>query len=233
DVADSLIALSVLDQNNGDFAAAETRQSRALAIQRALLSPKDVRIGDTLTDLGVTLLSLAKYGDAEGAVREALEIHRRSPDAREGVAYDLNNLGSVLRRSGRLAEAEAAYGEALTAARAVFGAAHPQLTRTINNLAVVRIDLGDAAGAEPLLREALEMTRKLYGETHPDVALQLSNLASLLGARGDTGAWVAMARQSLEMRKTLFGPDHEQVAMGLLNLGNALEQQGDFATARG
>ena len=233
DVADSLTALSVLDQNNGDFAAAEGRQRRALAIQRALLPPGDVRIGDTLTDLSVTLLSLAKYADAEAVVREALEIHRSSAEAREGVAYDLNNLGSVLRRSGKLAEAEAAYREALTAARAVFGAAHPQLTRTINNLAVVRIDLGDAAGAEPLLREALEMTRKLYGETHPDVALQLSNLASLLGARGDTGAWVAMARQSLEMRKTLFGPDHEQVAMGLLNLGNALEQQGDFATARG
>jgi serine/threonine-protein kinase len=37
DVADSLMALSVLDQNEGDFAAAEERQRRALHIQRALL----------------------------------------------------------------------------------------------------------------------------------------------------------------------------------------------------
>ncbi|HEX5042525.1 MAG TPA: serine/threonine-protein kinase [Candidatus Polarisedimenticolaceae bacterium] len=232
DVADSLMALSVLDQNNGDFATAEERQRRALAIQRELLEPGDVRIGDSLTDLSVTLLSLARYADAEAAVKEALAIHRRSPDAREGVAYDLNNLGSVLRRSGRLPEAEAAYEEALKAARATFGPAHPQLTHTINNLAVVQIDRGELAAAEPLLREALAMTRKLYGDAHPDVALQLRNLSSLLGARGDTEAWVSMARQSLEMRRRLLGPEHEQVAMSLLNLGNALEEKRDFHAAQ-
>ena len=232
DVADSLMALSVLDQNRGDFPAAEDAQRKALAIQRGLLGEGDVRVGDTLTDLSVTLLSMAKYAEAEAIVREALAIHRRSSGKEEGVAYDLNNLASVLRRTGKLAEAEAVYREALTVARRIFGPAHPQLTRSINNLAVVLMDEGDLAGAEPLMREALDMTRKLYGEVHPDVALQLSNLSSMLGARGDADAWVAMARQALEMRRKLFGPDHEQVASSLGNLGNALEQKRDFPAAR-
>lgn len=232
DVADSLLALSVLEQNRGRFAEAETSQRRALAIQRRQLGSQDRRVGDSLTDLSVTLLSLAKYPEAETTVREALAIHRKAPGGREAEAYDLNNLASVLRRSGRLAEAEAAYRDALAAARAVFGPAHPQLTRTINNLAVVLKDEGDLAAAEPLMREALAMSRKLYGEEHPDIALQLSNLASLLGARGDDDAWVALARQALEMRRKLFGPDHEQVAMSLGNLGEALEQKGELSAAR-
>ena len=70
DVADALIALSVLDQNEGDFAAAERRQRRALDIQRALLPATDVRIGDTLTDLSVTLLSLARYAEAETKLQQ-------------------------------------------------------------------------------------------------------------------------------------------------------------------
>jgi serine/threonine-protein kinase len=232
DVADSLLALSVLDQNGGDFAQAEASQRRALAIQRRLLGDEDRRVGDTLTDLSVTLLSLAKYPEAETVVREALAIHRKVPGAQEAVAYDLNNLASVLRRSGRLAESEDVYRDALAAARAAFGPAHPQLTRTINNLAVVLKDRGDLAGAEPLMREALAMSRRLYGEEHPDVALQMSNLASLLGARGDDDEWTALARQALEMRRRLFGPDHEQVASSLVNLGEALEQKGDLAGAR-
>jgi eukaryotic-like serine/threonine-protein kinase len=232
DVADSLLALSVLDQNRGDFAAAEASQRRALAIQRRELGGDDRRVGDTLTDLSVTLLSLAKYPEAETVAREALAIHDKAPGGQEAVAYDLNNLASVLRRSGRLAEAEAAYRDALAAARAVFGPAHPQLTRTINNLAVVLKDRGDLAGAEPLLREALAMSRRLYGEEHPDVALQLSNLASLRGARGDDDEWIALARQALAMRRKLLGPDHEQVANSLGNLGEALQEKGDRAGAR-
>jgi tetratricopeptide (TPR) repeat protein len=103
------------------------------------------------------------------------------------VAYDLINLASVLRRSGRPAEAKAVYRDALAVARSVFGPAHPQLARTINNLAVVLRDEGDVAGAEPLMREALAMSRKLYGAEHPDIALQLSNLAALVGARDHDG----------------------------------------------
>ena len=106
DVADSLLALGVLDQNRGELAAAESRQRRALDIQKRLLGDRDRKVGDTLTDLGVTLLSLARYAEAETIIREALSIHRSTAGDSEAVAYDLNNLGSVLRRTGRLAEAE-------------------------------------------------------------------------------------------------------------------------------
>jgi eukaryotic-like serine/threonine-protein kinase len=233
DVADSLLALSVLDQNRGDFAAAEAGQRKALDILRGQLSGEDPRVADALNDLSATLIARAKYPEAESVLREALVIHRKAHGtASESVAGDLSNLGSVLRRAGKLHEAEASHREALAIGRGVFGPVHPKLARQINNLAVVLNDEGRGAEAEALAREALDITRKLYGTEHPDIALQLSNLGSILRARGDYDGAIATARQGLEMRRKLFGPDHEQVAMSLGNLGDLLEEEGDLSAAR-
>ena len=230
-VAESLLALATLDLDRGDFAAAEAGQRRALEILRAIPAKADRPIADGLNDLSSTLISRAKYPEAESVLREALAIHRKYPDADESVAGDLSNLGSVLRKMGRLKEAEAAQREALAIGRKVFGPVHPKLARQVNNLAVVLKDEGNLTEAEALAREALALTHKLYGTEHPDIALQLSNLGSILQARGAYDEAVATARQGLEMRRRLFGPDHEQVAMSLANLGDLLEEKGDLLAA--
>ena len=233
DIADSLLALSVLDQNAGAFAAAEAGQRRALDILRGQLSGEDPRVADALNDLSATLIAQAKYPEAESVLREALVIHRKAHgNANESVAGDLSNLGSALRRAGKLHEAEASHREALAIGRAVFGPVHPKLARQINNLAVVLNDEGRWEEAEALAREALGITRKLYGTEHPDIALQLSNLGSILRARGDYDGAIATSRQGLEMRRKLFGPDHEQVAMSLGNLGDLLREEGNLSAAR-
>jgi serine/threonine protein kinase/tetratricopeptide (TPR) repeat protein len=232
-VAESLLALATLDQDRGDFAAAEGGQRQALEILRRQLGEEDPEVADALQDLSATLIARAKYPEAESVLREALAIHRKAHgNVHESVAGDLSNLGSVLRRTGKLPEAEASQREALAICRKVFGPVHPKLARQVNNLAVVLIDEGHFAEAETLAREALGLTRKLYGAEHPDIALQLSNLSSLLQARGDSEGAIATAREALEMRRKLFGPDHEQVAMSLSNLGDFLQQKGDLAVAR-
>jgi serine/threonine protein kinase/tetratricopeptide (TPR) repeat protein len=232
-VAESLLALALLDQDRGEFAAAEAGQRRALDILRGRLGGEDARVADALNDLSATLIALAKYPEAESMLRQALVIHRKvHGNVHESVATDLSNLGSVLRKAGKLAEAEAAHREALATGRKVFGPVHPALARQVNNLAVVLRDEGRFAEAETFAREALGITRKLYGAEHPDIALQLSNLGSILRDRGDYDGAIAAAREGLEMRRRLFGPDHEQVAMSLSNLGELREQKGDLAEAR-
>jgi serine/threonine-protein kinase len=230
-VAESLLALATLDQDRGEFAAAEAGQRRALEILRAASLEADPRVGDALNDLSATLISRAQYPEAESVLREALAIHRKQRNAQESVAGDLSNLGSVLRKMGKLKEAEAAQREALAIGRRVFGPVHPKLARQVNNLAVVLKDEGSLAEAEALAREALALTHKLYGAEHPDIALQLSNLGSILQARGAYEEAIATARKGLEMRRRLFGPDHEQVAMSLSNLGDLLEETGDVRGA--
>ena len=232
-VAESLLALALLDQDRGEFAAAEAGQRRALDILRAQLGSEDAKVADALNDLSATLIARAKYPEAEAVLREALVVHRKTHgNVHESVAGDLSNLGSVLRKTGKLPEAESAHREALAIGRRVFGPVHPALARQINNLAVALVDLGRFEEAEVLAREALGITRKLYGAEHPDIALQLSNLGSILRNRGDYDGAIGAAREGLEMRRKLFGPDHEQVAMSLSNLGDLQEQRGDLAEAR-
>jgi len=232
-VAESLLALAVLDQDRGEFASAEAGQRRALDILRGRLGGEEARVGDALNDLSATLIARAKYPEAESLLRQALVIHRKAHgNVHETVAGDLSNLGSVLRKAGKLAESEAAHREALAIGRRAFGPAHPSLARQVNNLAVVLRDEDRFEEAETFAREALGITRKLYGAEHPDIALQLSNLGSILRGRGDYEGAIAAAREGLEMRRRLFGPDHEQVAMSLSNLGDLMEQKGDLADAR-
>jgi serine/threonine-protein kinase len=231
-VAESLLAVAALDQDRGEFAAAEAGQRQALDILRRRSGEGDPRVADALNDLSATLIARAKYPEAESVLREALTIHRKAHgDAHESVAGDLSNLGSVLRKMGKLPEAVASHREALAIGRGVFGPVHPKLARQVNNLAVALKDEGRLAEAESLAREALGLTRKLYGAEHPDIALQLSNLASILQARGAYEEAVATARQGLAMRRALFGPDHEQVAMSVGNLGDLLEEMGDLEAA--
>lgn len=233
DVAESLLVLAALDQESGDFAAAEAGQRQALEILRRQLADEDPRVAEALNNLSGTLIARADYPEAETVLREALALHRRTHGADdESAATYLTNLGSVLRRLGKLAEAEAAHREALAIGREVFGPVHPKLARQLNNLAVLLRDEGQMAEAESLVREALDMTRKLFGAEHPDIALQLSNLASILQARGGYDEAIATAREGLEMRRKLFGPDHEQVAMSLSSLGESLVQKGDAVAAR-
>src|SRR6185503_6120715 len=93
DVADSLLALATLDQEQGRFAEAEARQREALPILRQALGAGHPRVGSALQDLSSTLIALARYPEAESAVREALVIHRAAQgDAGADVAGDLSNL---------------------------------------------------------------------------------------------------------------------------------------------
>ncbi len=196
DVAESLLILAALDQESGDFAAAEAGQRQALEILRRQLAKDDPKVADALNNLSATLIARANYPEAESVLREALAIHRRNHDIDdEDAATYLTNLGSVLRRLGKLSEAETAQREALEIGRKVLGPVHPKLARQLNNLGVLLRDEGQMAEAESLAREALEMTRKLYGAEHPDIALQLNNLGSILQARGDYEGAIAAARE--------------------------------------
>ena len=65
------MALANLDQDRGEFAAAE-------AGQRGQLGGEDPKVADALNELSATLIARAKYPEAESVLREALAIHRKA-----------------------------------------------------------------------------------------------------------------------------------------------------------
>ena len=66
----------------------------------------------------------------------------------------MNNLGALLKKQGKLDEAEPLLREALQVLRSTLGNRHPGTLTSISNLASLLQDQGKPDEAAPLLREA-------------------------------------------------------------------------------
>jgi serine/threonine-protein kinase len=126
-------------------------------------------LAQTLTSLGRALNETGRHGEAESALREALEIRTvvLDPDDPE-LAMTLNNLGRALKGAAQLDEALTHYNAALAIRRQMpDGRAKDELVgTTLNNIAKIEIERGAPERAEPLFREAVERVDAAKGSSH-------------------------------------------------------------------
>lgn len=163
--------------------------------QREQVAPGDHQ---TLVEQGRALAVLGQLEDAEAVLKRAARVRDAAAEY---------NLGVVLDRRGRLAEARTHYARAL--------AIDPFYARAMNNLGVSLDRNGQIGEAVAMLRRATE--------ADPDNAETFSNLGSaLIGARQ-----LPEAIRALETSVALDpqAPDAHN------NLGTALAQSGRFAEA--
>jgi eukaryotic-like serine/threonine-protein kinase len=211
--------------------AREILDKGAERIRRELKEEPEVRA--TLMDtMGNVYDDLGLYGQAEGLLRESLEIRKRvlgneNPD----VATSLYHLAKVLYRKNDYDGAETRYREALAMQRKLLGNEHPDVAETLNYLALVVDEKGDYDGAEALLREALAMRRRLFGNEHLEVAMALNGLAGVLDDKGDYTAAEALSREALGMLRKLLGNEHPAVPYTLNILGEVSSHERNFAQA--
>jgi len=85
------------------------------------------------------------------------------------VILSLGNIGGIVRRDGRAAEAEPLYLEALERCRRTLGPDHTLCGATLRGYARTLVALGRPAEAEARFREAHAVLASAYGEDHPDV----------------------------------------------------------------
>jgi tetratricopeptide (TPR) repeat protein len=123
------------------------------------------------------------------------------------LARLLNGLAGLMRRQGKLVEAEAALREALPLKIKVYGEEHFDVAVVLDNLGGVLVDQGRLAEAEPLLQQGLAMRRKLGGDLHPHVAVSLANLADLRERQGRLTEAESLLRQAVEIDRKLTGDD--------------------------
>jgi serine/threonine-protein kinase len=100
-------------------------QLQALDLARRAFGPDDVRVAQSLNDLGVLERELGDYPAAEPLLVESLAIRRRLLGSEhKDVAVTLVELSRVMRDRGRIAEAEAPSREALAIRKKIFGDEH-------------------------------------------------------------------------------------------------------------
>ncbi|HET6362752.1 MAG TPA: tetratricopeptide repeat protein [Gemmatimonadota bacterium] len=202
----------------------------SIKIQRRVLGD-EARVEGTQTLLALVLSEMDDFAGAESIARESVAAKRRRyGEGHVELASSLVVLGDVLRRRGRLDEAERYTSEAVEIRRAERPIVPDRLGLAMNNLAHVYLDRGDFAKAESLYREALELRRRALGETHPDVGLAYINLGRALHERGDPSA-AALMRRGMEIKRPAFPVGHPEHALDMTHLADILADGGEFASA--
>ncbi len=173
---------------------------------------------------GLIALNQGDYTTAERAIVTALDLSR-STKRRAEEATQLNNLGNVLRDSGRLAEAIVRYREALKIDEelgSVEGKAYD-----LRNVAVALARQGDRRQALPMLEQALELSRSI-GNRYNELQSLFARAEVLEAERRPEAAGVF--DQTRQLARQLAVPEVEWRA--LYGLGRLAETRGELEAAR-
>jgi serine/threonine protein kinase len=206
---------------------------RAIAIGRQTFQLPDVRVAQTLNDLGVLHRRLANFPAAEALLKESLSMRRAllGHDDKD-VAVTLVEYGRVLRDLGRYEDAEVPAREGLAIRTKIFGDEHRETATSKSDLSMLLLDRGEVEEAERLSRENLATTERLLGVGHPNSAASKAQVGMVLAVKGDFNAAETLQRESMAVRRQIFGATHVESALALQTLAQTLEFQGRFRDAQ-
>jgi tetratricopeptide (TPR) repeat protein len=128
-------------------------------------------------------------------------------------------------------QSEVTAREALSFARAAFGAEHPAVARAMRQVGYALCNRGKVDEAEPLIQEALSQERKLLGPENSDVAATLRTLANLRWAQGKLVDAEALHRDALAIQRKLSNGPDPLVAESLNDLAGVLTEEKKLAEA--
>jgi len=182
--------------------------SLALLLLGAPLRAQPSEEADRAYRRGVSLLEAGKLEEAAREFEKVLEHAERAfgPDDPR-LAVDLNNLGEVYRRMGRLDRASDLLHRAIRLDEAA-GGRGPALATSLNNLGLVRHAEGRLGAAADLYRRALSLLENSLGPDHPDTARVLNNLAQVELERGDTRSALALQERAVRIARDSLGANH-------------------------
>jgi tetratricopeptide (TPR) repeat protein len=225
------------------IACIQFRSDGAEQAQKALA---DIRCQDaTSEDEYVRQTILEKMQDQHNKVNtKVIEqvrewYHQKGMSHLKGLSFDdgpdrlryLNRFAELLRRHGKLTEAEPLYWQALEGRRRLLGNDHPDTLHSLDNFAGLLHAQGKLIEAEPLFRESLAARRRLLGNDHPDTLTSINNFAGWLHAQGKLTEAEPLFRGTLAARRWLLGNDHPDTLTSMNNLAELLRCQGKLTEA--
>ncbi|WP_257446529.1 CHAT domain-containing protein [Archangium lipolyticum] len=159
------------------------------------------------------------------------EASEEKPDARLAEAQAAFDEAITLRKSGGYAEALPRAERALALRQAVLGDSHPDVASCLALMGTLYSRQGAFAQAEPLFQRALSIQEAGLGKSHPDVARTLNGLAVLYDEQGLYGQAEPLLQRALSIREEVLGKNHPEVALTLNSLAVLYFKQGLFGQA--
>lgn len=214
--------LAVIQANRGAAEEAEANYRQALELARKNLGPDHLDLAPILTGLGTLLLENLDHDSALEHFQEALRVEQQNLEAGSPrLAITYGNLGRVLARLGKLAEAEEMHRKGHAIELNTLGVSHPTTLNGQLSLASFLLFYREPRihEAEQLLRDSLKGLREAHPEGHPDTALAHSLLGSALRRQGKRDEALTHYEATLKLRRKLFPDNHPSLADILYLLG--------------
>jgi len=179
-------------------------------------------------------LAFSNLGQAERGIdllRQAMELRiAHAGDASAQAADSRNRLGNVLRRFGRMVEAEPLLVRALEW-REAHGVVDHDLADSYNNVGLLQNELGRYQQAERMLRRAIELHRQVGGPDTDRAAAPLHNLSLSLRRQGEYDAARQASLESLAIKRAAGDWSLSSIAVTLAALANIERERGDLEAA--
>ncbi len=180
--------------------------------------------------LGAVYEELGHYEQAEEMDRRALLLRTKVYGSdHPGVTDLLNQLGTVLLRQKKFADAETIYREQLKGYRNLTEEGNVKEAGALGNLSAVLAAQGKTTEAEKFGRESLAMHRHLLPHQNRDLATAIHNMAVMLTDNGRLDEAETLHRESLGIFKSIFGSEHPSVAGCLQGLALLMGKKGQLA----
>jgi serine/threonine-protein kinase len=231
-VALTLRALAAARDAEGRTEEALPLVDEALGIYREALGRDNVQTVLALLLRARLKARTARLGDAERDCREALALVASNGNfGARRTAGAHSSCGTALAEAGRLEEADAELGKAVTGLRAA-GLQGAALARALDAYADVARRRGRLAEAVDLGREAIAIQVRASGEENPRLALYRARTGAALCTAGQRGEGERLLRAGAAWLERAFPDGHFDLASARFLLGQALLDGGGAAEAR-
>jgi serine/threonine protein kinase/tetratricopeptide (TPR) repeat protein len=231
-VAESLLSLASLRQQQGQFKEAKELFQRGLEIRTNALPAGDPLIAEVQAGLGEIHFELTEIPEAEALYKKSLEIREKAlgPD-HPAVANSLIDLGWLYYNDSKFELAEGIYKRSLAILEKAYGPDHPEVADNLTSLAGLCLWLRRFKESEGYYKRALAIQEKVLGPEHPRVASLYDNIGLLFYYQDRLPEARTHTEKALAIRRKVLGEGHPDLARCYFALGTIDHREGRFAEA--
>ncbi|KAJ9494222.1 hypothetical protein H2202_010283 [Exophiala xenobiotica] len=169
--------------------------------------------------LGVHLIMLGRYIEAEDYVGRALKMSRKALGREHAQTIScMMFMGTIYVRQGRWQKAESVLQEGIGIGKKVLGPEHPDMLLARAELAHVYAETGRLGEAETMQLELLELREKCQGHEHPDTLIAMSKLSTIYRMQGRPEKAEKLSLEACKVSERILGPEHPLTFYALTEL---------------
>lgn len=217
----------------GDRQTAMMYYTKALEIQREYLSPNDLDLATTYTNIGSVHDSEFQHSTALSFYKKALEIKQKSlPYDSPSLGITYNNIGLAYDSLGDYPTAAFYCQKTLDIQLKSLPSNHPSLATTYNNIGKVHRSMEDYPTALSFYQKACEIFQKSLPPNHPFLATAYNNIGFVHDSMKDYSTALTFYQNTLDIQEKSLPSNHPSLGTTYNNIASVHKSMAHYTIAR-